>query len=77
MSSDYQIRVQGSLDASLASWFGNFAISHAANGDNTLLTGSAVDQAALLGAVARCRDLGLTLISVNPFSIEANSAEAE
>jgi hypothetical protein len=61
---DYQIRVKGQLDPILATWFEGFTLTHTPDGD-TLLTGSA-DQAALHGVFARCRDLGVMLISVNP-----------
>jgi len=76
MTSTYQIRVKNSLDATLASWFGDFVISHTPTGD-TLLTGQVIDQAALLAAILRCRDLGLTLVSVNLLPSESNSAESE
>ncbi len=33
---------------------------------NTRITGSLLDQAALFGVLLRLRDLGLTLVSVNP-----------
>jgi hypothetical protein len=61
----YQIRVKGQLDPYLSAWFLDFIIELTADGD-TLLVGNAVDQAALHGIMARCRDLGVTLISVNP-----------
>ena len=61
----YQIRVKEQLDPILSVWFDDFAIYHTPEGD-TLLTGKAPDQAALYGLVTRCRDLGLTLISINP-----------
>ena len=76
MTSTYQIRVKNSLDAKLSPWFGDFVISHMPNGD-TLLTGPVIDQAALLGAILRCRDLGLTLISVNLLPTEPLSADSE
>lgn len=60
----YQICLKGHLAPKLAAWFGNFTLQHTADG-NTLLIGSVCDQAALYGAVERCRDLGLTLISIN------------
>jgi hypothetical protein len=62
---EYQIRVKGHLDPGLSVWFNGFAIEHTHDG-NTLLTGNVPDQAALFGIIARCRDLGVTLISVNP-----------
>jgi hypothetical protein len=66
----YQIRVKGQLDPRLSSWFCDFAILHLPNGD-TLLTGSIIDQAGLYGVLARCRDLGVTLISINPLPDES------
>jgi hypothetical protein len=67
MAAIYQIRVQGQLDPSFSAWFNNFAVTHTIEGD-TLLTGEVIDQAALHGILARCRDLGVTLISVNPLA---------
>src|SRR5688572_19050743 len=67
MESPYQIRVKGQLDPSSSAWFGDFTIAHTPDGD-TLLTGTVIDQAALHGVFARCRDLGIAIISVNPFS---------
>ena len=64
-SAEYQIRVKGHLDPKLSAWFGGLAIAHTGDGD-TLLIGTIIDQAALHGILVRCRDLGLTLISVNP-----------
>jgi hypothetical protein len=64
MAAIYQIRLQGQLDPSFSAWFNNFAVAHTSKGD-TLLTGEVIDQAALHGILARCRDLGVTLISVN------------
>jgi hypothetical protein len=65
MSNRYQIRVKGQLDPRLSAWFGDFNINHTPDGDS-LLTGMVIDQAALHGILARCRDMGLTLISINP-----------
>jgi hypothetical protein len=68
----YRIKVKGQLDPKLSEWFGNFAISHTPDGD-TLLTGIVIDQAALHGVLARCRDLGVTLISINPLNAREGS----
>lgn len=65
MSPNYQIKIKGHLDEKYAVWFGRLEFEQTAEGD-TLLTGLIPDQAALHGILARCRDLGLTLISVNP-----------
>lgn len=58
----YQIRLRGQLDPLWSDWFDEFAITHQ-SGDS-LLTGSVPDQAALHGVLARIRDLGLTLVSI-------------
>jgi hypothetical protein len=69
MSAAYVIRIKGQLDPKLSPWFGDFAITHTPDGD-TLLTGSVIDQAALHGVLVRCRDLGVTLLSINPVPTE-------
>ncbi|MCB8945881.1 MAG: hypothetical protein H6658_19200 [Ardenticatenaceae bacterium] len=59
----YQILVRGLLDQQLAAWFGDCTIRHTGQGDS-LLVCRACDQAALYGVLARCRDMGLTLLAV-------------
>lgn len=76
MSAAYEIRIKGQLDPKLSAWFGDFAISHTPNGD-TLLTGMVIDQAALHGVLVRCRDLGVTLISINSTPTESTNAKGE
>ena len=45
----------------------DLATQHTAAGDAiTVLSGPLADRAALFGVLSRIRDLGLTLISVNP-----------
>jgi hypothetical protein len=61
----YEIRVQGHLRAAWSDWFGQLTIRHEANGV-TVLAGPIADQAALHGVLARIRDLGLTLLAINP-----------
>jgi hypothetical protein len=61
----YQVRIKGHLDAQWADWLGGLTLTLDANGD-TLLSGAALDQAALHGLLKKVRDLGLTLISINP-----------
>ena len=61
----YQIRLKGHLDNDWAEWFGGMTITLEDDGI-TLLTGPAIDQAALHGLLKKVRDLGLRLISVNP-----------
>ena len=59
----YQIGVKGVLDEQWSDWFGGLAIAPQASGE-TLLTGPVRDQAALHGLLAKVRDLGLPLLSV-------------
>jgi hypothetical protein len=75
-SSLYQIRVKGHLDETLESWFEDFTIANQENGD-ALLTGPIQDQAALHGILNRISNLGLTLLSVNTVSEEAQDNKPE
>jgi hypothetical protein len=59
----YQITIQGPLALDWAEWFECMTIHQNQEGD-TLLTGPVPDQAALHGLLARVRDLGLVLISI-------------
>ena len=60
----YQIRIKGHLGPQWAEWFEGLTITLEEDG-NTLLTGTAVDQAALHGILKIVRDLGMPLLSVN------------
>jgi hypothetical protein len=60
----YRICVEGHLDLDWADWFEGMNIRHGARGRSTL-TGPVYDQAALYGILAKLRDLGLILVSVN------------
>jgi hypothetical protein len=66
----YQIRVKGHLDNTLAAWFEGLKISNLEGGD-AALSGQIKDQAALQGILSRISSLGLTLISVNAVNEEA------
>jgi hypothetical protein len=59
----YRILVQGEVDPGWAVMFGDVRLTWDGHG-NTALIGDLPDQAALHGLLARCRDLGLTLVSV-------------
>jgi len=59
-----KIRVKGCLDESWEDWFEGLTITHEEG--ETILTGSVADQAALFGHLNKLRNLGVTLISVNP-----------
>ncbi len=59
-----EIRIAGQLDAKWAEWFEGFDLTYTEAGE-TVLTGQVPDQAALYGVMAKLRDLGVKLISVN------------
>lgn len=61
----YQIRLKGQLDSKWTEWFEGMSITLEEDG-NTLLTGPVIDQAALNGLLKKIRDLGLTLLAINP-----------
>jgi hypothetical protein len=65
MAQSYEIRLKGHLDQSWSEWLNDLTIIHEDNGE-TLLTGPVADQAALHGLLSRLRDMGITLIAVNP-----------
>ena len=59
----YEIRVAGHLSNNWAARFEGLSMRYEPEGD-TVLSGS-LDQSALHGVLAKIRDLGLNLISVN------------
>lgn len=59
-----EIRIEGHLDQNWAEWLDGFNLAHTEQ-DETVLTGKVQDQAALYGLIAKLRDLGVKLISVN------------
>ncbi len=69
----YEIRIKGHLDDRWSAWFEGLTLTLEDNG-NTLLTGLVVDQAALYGILKKVRDVGMSLISVNP--VEPNQADS-
>lgn len=60
-----EIRVKGQIDERWSEWLEGLTITHSAEGE-TVLVGSVLDPSALYGLIARLRDLGLPLLSVNP-----------
>lgn len=71
-----EIRFKGQLTARWSEWFDGLTVCPA-DEDDTLLSGLVADSAALYGILARLRDLGLQLTSVNSEEIEENSHEHE
>ena len=61
-ASIYCIRVHGLLAQRWSDWFDNFQMTY--DGEDTILTGSVADQAALHGLLAKIRDLGLPILLV-------------
>ena len=61
----YNIKIQGQLDDRWKAWFDDLDIILTRDGD-TILNGIIIDQPALHGVLKKIRDMGLTLISVNP-----------
>jgi hypothetical protein len=59
----YEIKVKDHLDPRWSERFAGLELTHL-EGNETLLSGSLADQAALHGLLERIRDLNLTLISV-------------
>jgi hypothetical protein len=61
----YELRIDGHLDEHWSAWFGGLTV-HREDDGTTILRGAVTDQAALHSLLAKVRDLGITLISVNP-----------
>jgi hypothetical protein len=59
-----QIRVKGHIDERWSEWLCGLTVTHTGE-DETVLTGSILDQSALYGLISKLRDLGLTLLAVN------------
>ncbi len=59
----YELRVEGHLDEHWSTWFDGMALIREDDATTTL-RGLVADQAALHGLLAKVRDLGITLISV-------------
>ena len=72
----YQIRIKGHLGLQWTDWFGGVTVTLEEDGD-TLLTGPVVDQAALHGLLKKVRDLGMSLVSVNPVQCNETRLEKE
>jgi hypothetical protein len=62
---DYELRVQGHLDARWAARLDAASLVNEPDGTTTLLV-RGLDQAALHGLLGKIRDLGLPLVSLTP-----------
>jgi hypothetical protein len=60
----YEIRLNGHIDAQWADWFEGLTCTPLSDGTTTL-SGPIADQAALHGLLRKVGDLGITLVSVN------------
>ena len=60
--SSYEIEVNVTLDEGSSGWFDGFTFTQ--EDGKTLLEGQVIDQAALLGILAKINDLGLVILSV-------------
>ena len=70
-----EITVMKRIDFNWSEWFEGMTIRHT-DRDETILSGTVVDQAALYGLLAKLRNLGLPLISVNSVAVEPTSLDA-
>lgn len=71
---EYRIRVAGHLDEHWSPWFGDLTLTHDSDGA-TSVSGVVADQAQLHGLLAKVRDLGVTLLSVQVCGPAANVAQ--
>ncbi len=70
-----EITVMKRIDFNWSEWFEGMTIRHT-DKDETILSGTVVDQAALYGLLAKLRNLGLPLVSVNSVEVEPASSDA-
>ena len=67
-----EIRTQGHIDESWMAWLEGFTFIYTEQNE-TVLTGTVKDQAALYGLMGKLRDLGVRLIAVNIITLGDDS----
>ena len=72
----YEIRVEGLLDRRWAALLDGMTVTPGDSG-TTLVRGPVIDQPALHGLLARFRDLGVALISVNQVAPDPGPGRSE
>jgi hypothetical protein len=72
---EFCIRIQGHLAPEWSEWFDGMIVRCQPDGTTTL-SGPVRDQAALHGQLLKIRDLGLSLISVNPIELNRDDSHA-
>lgn len=71
-----EITVMKRIDFNWSEWFEGMTIRHTEQ-DETILSGTVADQAALYGLLAKLRNLGLALVSVNSVEVVPTSPDAQ
>jgi hypothetical protein len=69
-----EIRVKGRIDADWSDWFEGLTVEPTGK-DETVLRGDVIDRSALYGLLARLRDLGLELVSVDTSDLDDQGKE--
>ena len=72
----YVLRVDAHLDPHWSGWFGDLSLTQEDDG-TTSLTTVVSDQAELHGLLAKIRDLGVTLISLEALDMTTNVPAAQ
>jgi hypothetical protein len=69
----YELRIEGHLDGYWSAWFNGLTLTREDDGTTTL-RGAVTDQAELHSLIAKVRDLGATLLSVNVIDAPGHAA---